>query len=102
FADFQCPLTPNPSPPRGEGNPCQPDHRDFDQPAQIQSRKTISDNDLGICSSFFYQGFSDEIGANEGSHGIAIENVLDAAGLDKSAEAELQRPAPGVGHQVAA
>ncbi len=51
---------------------------------------------------FIHQRFAQQIATDIGFQAVTVKNLLDAVGLDGAGQAKLERPAPGVGDEVAA
>src|SRR5262249_43808847 len=76
--------------------------RDVQAKAEVNGGRMVGQNDLRLRRRLVHERLADQVGANVGLEGLSVKDMLDAVGLDSPGQAELQRPAPGIGHQVAA
>ena len=70
--------------------------------SKIEGHRIIDEDELRACGGFVEERFADDFAAEVAGQGVAVEDLLDLVGLHGAGEAEFERPAPGIGDEVAA
>ena len=78
------------------------DDGDLELAAQVEGVFAGRDDELHRHARLVHERLADQVAAQVRQQGAGVEDALDLVGLHGAGEAEIERPAPGVRHEVRA